>query len=236
MSTKYQDIIDAAARIFLRDGFSAARTTEIAREARVSSRTLYKYFSSKTALFGEIMVDMTKKLSQTFAKTTYPDSDPHAALMAFARNYLELVLSKTALDLRRLVIAEAKRFPELGLTFIAAGHDRAAKALADYLTEQNALGTLNVPDPIIAADQFQGFVLGSLRLRAYYDQPVPGRGISLERWMDSAVTLFLRGCGYEPRRKEPTWRARVPRLHRRHRTANGYQLTSKLSKPKTGRP
>ena len=232
MTTKRQDILDAAARVFLRDGFSEASTKEIAREAKVSSRTLYKYFRSKTALYGAITAYMSDKLTHVADKTEYAASDPYATLLAFARDYLEIVLSQPGLDLQRMVIAEAKRFPDLGLAFLAAGNERTTKALANYLSQQNALGTLNVPEPKIAADQFQGFVLGSLRMRAYYGLPVPGSGISLERWIDSAVTIFLRGCGYETLRNVPSMRSSAPPLHRGRGVAEGRRRTLKKGLPK----
>jgi AcrR family transcriptional regulator len=49
-------ILAAAARIFGAKGFHAARTAEIARAARTTERTLFKYFPSKAELFGRAML------------------------------------------------------------------------------------------------------------------------------------------------------------------------------------
>lgn len=195
MNSKRQDIIDAASRIFLREGFSAASVNDIARRAGVSKRTLYKYFDSKTALFGAIIIHTSEQLLGTL-KTARAYEDPHVTLTAFAQSYLDLVLSPLGLDLNRAVIAELKRFPKLGLTFHAAGYERTAEALAEYLTKQDAEGTLRVPEPDILANQFLGLCLGSLRLRAYFNSAVAGDKAMIEHWIELAVSLFLRGCEY----------------------------------------
>ncbi|MBX3494456.1 MAG: helix-turn-helix transcriptional regulator [Parvibaculum sp.] len=49
-------ILAAAARIFGAKGFHAARTADIARAARTTERTLFKYFPSKAELFGRAML------------------------------------------------------------------------------------------------------------------------------------------------------------------------------------
>ena len=45
-----QDILDASLKIFDRDGFDAAKMSDIAEEADVAKGTLYLYFDSKAAL------------------------------------------------------------------------------------------------------------------------------------------------------------------------------------------
>lgn len=55
-SEREAGILAAAARIFGSKGFHAARTAEIARAARTTERTLFKYFPSKAELFGRAML------------------------------------------------------------------------------------------------------------------------------------------------------------------------------------
>jgi TetR/AcrR family transcriptional regulator, mexJK operon transcriptional repressor len=193
---KRLDVIEAARAVFLEEGYSAARVNEIAARAGVSKRTLYKYFPSKTKLFGEVIVHASDRLHQTLDMASEVGKDPQATLTLVGLSYLELVLAPQALDLNRTVIAEAKRFPELGATFHATGYQRFARELASYLADQDARGALCVADPDILADQFLGFCLGSLRLRAYFDPDVMRDRPSMERWVETAVSVFLRGCGY----------------------------------------
>ena len=47
---RQDDILKAALLVFDRDGFEAAKMSDIAREAEVAKGTLYLYFESKVAL------------------------------------------------------------------------------------------------------------------------------------------------------------------------------------------
>lgn len=50
-SAKRERILKTAVKLFGREGYYGTRMSEVAREARVSPKTLYKYFSGKTELF-----------------------------------------------------------------------------------------------------------------------------------------------------------------------------------------
>lgn len=58
---KRERILQAATRVFAREGYFSARVAEIARRARVADGTIYLYFRSKehilTSLFDEIMAE-----------------------------------------------------------------------------------------------------------------------------------------------------------------------------------
>ena len=63
-----QRLIAAARIVFERDGFHDARLSDVTREAKVSTGTLYNYFDSKTALFRAVMQgvldDLTAKVAE----------------------------------------------------------------------------------------------------------------------------------------------------------------------------
>ena len=51
---KFDQVLEGARRVFMRDGFEGASVDEIAREAQVSKATLYSYFPDKRLLFSEV--------------------------------------------------------------------------------------------------------------------------------------------------------------------------------------
>jgi AcrR family transcriptional regulator len=51
----YQAMLDAAEKLFSRDGYDGAGTPEIAEEAGVSVGTVYRYFTDKKAIFLEVL-------------------------------------------------------------------------------------------------------------------------------------------------------------------------------------
>ena len=51
---KFDQVLEGARAIFMRDGFEGASVDDIAREAGVSKATLYSYFPDKRLLFMEV--------------------------------------------------------------------------------------------------------------------------------------------------------------------------------------
>src|SRR5258708_28016320 len=60
---KHRAILDAAIKVFLRSGYLGANMDEIAALSEVSKQTIYKHFSSKEALFVEIVTSLTHAAS-----------------------------------------------------------------------------------------------------------------------------------------------------------------------------
>ena len=90
---------------------------EVAARAAVSKQTVYKQFASKEALFVAIVSGMTgaagDEVQREIADLGERD-DPEKQLLAYAERQLAVVLTPRLMQLRRLVIGEASRFPELG--------------------------------------------------------------------------------------------------------------------------
>ena len=111
-----QAIIQAATEVFLRHGYLGATTDEIAARASVSKQTLYKHFADKQHLFAEIIMDtavqLVDGLSNAVASTLQDAQDVRKALRDLADGFLRGLLQPDVLRLRRLVIAEADRFPK----------------------------------------------------------------------------------------------------------------------------
>lgn len=63
------------------------------------------------------------------------------------------------LALRRLVIAEAERFPALGTAWYQQGFERVLAGLAGCFDRLARRGSLTVDDPALAANQFVGLLL-----------------------------------------------------------------------------
>src|SRR4029079_18974506 len=74
---------------------------------------------------------------------------------------LTLVMQPRLRQLRRLVIAESSRFPELGRTFYEQGPGRTIAALAATFERLAARGLLDVADPNLAAAQFNWLVMAA---------------------------------------------------------------------------
>jgi len=196
-----QVIIRAAAEVFARHGYLGATTDEVAARASVSKQTVYKQFQDKEHLFAAVIIEMTAevvgRLADSAASTLDDAQDVRKALRNLADGWLHGMLQPDVLRLRRLVIAEADRFPEVGRAWFDQGFDRALVILGNSLQRLADRGLLQgLGDPTLAADQFAGLVLYRPMNQAMFagTDAVPAPD-ALGRIADAAVDVFLAAYG-----------------------------------------
>lgn len=192
---KRSAILEAATTVFLDNGYLGTSMDEIAALARVSKQTVYKHFADKERLFVEIVTNMVNEISDPVYQEvlSLADSgDIEADLRDLARRLLEGVAQPRLLQLRRLVIGEATRFPALGRTFFERGPGRTIAALAAVFERLGARDVLHLDDPALAAAHFNWLImsapLNEAMLLSSDEPPAPG---DLKRLTDSAVRVFL---------------------------------------------
>jgi len=192
---KRSAILEAATTVFLNNGYLGASMDEIAALARVSKQTVYKHFGDKERLFVEIVTNMVNEISDPVYEEVLglaDSGDIEADLRDLARRLLEGVVQPRLLQLRRLVIGEASRFPALGRTFYERGPGRTIAALAAAFERLGARDVLHLDDPALAAAHFNWLImsapLNEAMLLGSGEPPVPA---DLKRLTDSAVHVFL---------------------------------------------
>src|SRR5689334_472794 len=109
---KREQILEGAQRVFLRDGFAAASTDMLAKEAGVSKRTLYAYYPGKEELFVDVVRRLTIENPRTrmldFVQGLQPRSvqELRTALLMLAGKVLETMMGTDDLALIRAVISD----------------------------------------------------------------------------------------------------------------------------------
>lgn len=196
-----QAIIAAATEVFLQHGYLGATTDEVAARASVSKQTLYKRFPDKNRLFADVILDTTVHvvagLSDAVVRRLQDSDDVQAALRGLAEEWMRGLLQPDVLRLRRLVIAEADRFPEVAKAWFERGFGPSLSILAAALQRLADRGLLrNLADPALAANQFAGLVMYIPMNQAMFagtrELPAPAE---LSRIAESAVAVFLAAYG-----------------------------------------
>src|SRR5262245_14091870 len=105
---------------------------EVAAAAAVSKQTVYQHFRDKETLFHELITATVLQGAERAAQDPALPGERSLdeELRAFARLLLHGVMQPQVLRLRRVVIAEATRFPGLGRTFYDLGLARTVAMLA----------------------------------------------------------------------------------------------------------
>jgi TetR/AcrR family transcriptional repressor of mexJK operon len=188
-------IREAAARLFLEQGYQGTSMDEIAAAARISKQTIYTHFPSKEQLFADLVLGNTERVerfAEDLVRTFREANGLGDGLRRVALLYLGLVIQPEVLRLRRLVLAEAGRFPELARSYYERVPERMYGVLASLFSELADAGRLRADDPRLAAQHFAWLLLGVPLDRGMFlpDVEVSG-GIEIERLADAAVRVFL---------------------------------------------
>ena len=198
---KRRAILAAATEVFLQHGYLGASMDEVAAKAGVSKQTVYKQFENKERLFAEIVLGTSDQLMdglvQAYAETLDGAADAREGLRALARRLLDSLTAGSVLQLRRLVIAEADRFPEVCGAWFTSGFEKSLEALGVALTRLTDRGLLReLEDPTLAAYQFAGLVMYKPMNRAMFagtrERPKPNE---LDKLADQATEVFLAAYG-----------------------------------------
>ena len=188
-------IREAATRLFLERGYAGTSMDDIAAAAQVSKQTIYTHFANKEELFTDLVLANAARVEEFAAGLPHAvaeGEDLETALRRLARSYLRLVVRPEVLSLRRLVLGEAGRFPELARTYHERVPERVYKALASLFEGLARAGRLDVKDTELAAHQFAWLILGLPLDRGMFrgaDQV--GKPAALDRIADEGVRVFL---------------------------------------------
>jgi TetR/AcrR family transcriptional regulator, mexJK operon transcriptional repressor len=196
---KRRAIMDAATALFLRDGYRGASMDQVAADAAVSKQTVYKQFADKEQLFRAIVLGVTANASAIIAELTgVLDERPagsadelRAVLTGLARRYIDGVLQPRVLALRRLIIAEAERFPDLARTYFDQAPARAIEVVAGAVARYQADGLLGPGDPGLAAAHFAYLTLAIPLDRAQFHPGERPSAAERDRLAAEAVRIFL---------------------------------------------
>jgi AcrR family transcriptional regulator len=106
-----RQILDAAVRVFARNGYHASRVGDVAEEAGVAYGLVYHYFDSKEAVLRSIFVETWTGMLGTIEAIEAGEESAREQL----RKVIELVLRtwRRDPDLVRVLVREVTRAPQL---------------------------------------------------------------------------------------------------------------------------
>lgn len=196
---KRRAILAAAREVFLVHGYLGASMDEVAARATASKVTVYKHFSDKQTLFTAVVTDAIEEAEQTsrsLVDQLADSTDIARDLRTFARQHVTTVTQPHLIRMRRMIIAEAGRFPELARAWHRRGPERAHARLARQLARLAERGLLSVDDPLLAAQHLNYLILSVPVNEAMFTGRDTRFGRrQLHRYADEATRVFMAAYG-----------------------------------------
>jgi TetR/AcrR family fatty acid metabolism transcriptional regulator len=184
---KPQQIIDAAVRVFARNGFYHSRVSDIAREAGIASGTIYLYFRTKdeilVTLFRETMAAFVAALRTEIGR----ERDPEAKIRRLVRRHFEVL--EASPDMAEVVQVELRQ----GQKFFrgASAHEISAyfELIGSVLREGVAAGVFRHDLPVKIATKMLFGALDQMTTSWVLGK----RGYRLADAAEPVANIFLKG-------------------------------------------
>jgi AcrR family transcriptional regulator len=177
-------ILEAAFAAFMKSGYTATSTLEIATRARVSKRELYALVGNKQEMLIACVSERARRLDAPADLPVMCNRETLAqVLTSFGTRLVREVSDPAVIAVFRLAIAEVVQAPEVARTLDSIGREASRAALRKIMARAQASGLLT-GRPAELAEQFAGLL-----------------------WRDLMVSLLL-GVAERPNPREIARRAR----------------------------
>ena len=157
-------ILDAAFATFMKHGYAASSTLEIATRARVSKRELYALVGNKQEMLVACISRRAKRFQVPTDLPIPTDRQALAQLLtSFGAHLVREITDPTVIAVYRLAIAEATHAPEVAQALDSIGREASRTALRQIMDQalENDLLTGRSTE---LAEQFSGLLWGTLML------------------------------------------------------------------------
>lgn len=189
-------LMDAARKIFVRDGFLEAKITDITSGAGVASGTFYTYFDSKEAIFTAVIKDVNNRLYQAASAPPGTTREPLARFEAATRAYVHAYQEHAGLlAILEQVATISPRFREMRRGIRQIFRTRSEKGIRRLQTEGRIDPELS---PRLAAE-----ALTSMVSNFCYVWLVLGEDYDEEESIQTLTRIWAHGIGLKPAVIEP---------------------------------
>ena len=184
---KPQQIIDAAIRVFARNGYYNSRVSDIAREAGIASGTIYLYFKTKDEILVTLFREKMAAFVSALRKEIAGEPDAPAKLRRLVRLHFETLEARP--DLAEVVQLELRQ----GQKFFrgASAHEISEyfDLIGSVLEEGVAAGVFRSELPVKVATKMLFGAMDQITTSWVLGK----RGYRLTDAAEPVASIFLRG-------------------------------------------
>jgi AcrR family transcriptional regulator len=187
-------LINAATRVFIREGYDSASMDKVASEAGVSKRAIYECYENKAALLSAVAEQVVDRdMAAIFVPRELDHLPARDALLAIGQAISGRARDRDVAARFRIVTTESRHFPEIARRMRESIKSCIEGAIENYFRVQLLRGTLRVAEPDRAAKLYVQMVCTEL-----YEHTLFGTAEDLVKFdfgahLSHVVEVFLNG-------------------------------------------
>jgi len=178
-------IIRHAREHFVSLGYASTRVEPIAREAGVSTATLYALFNGKADLFTAVIDDAAEDFARQMSSVRPVEGDARTTLTSYAEAYAAFMADPFIRSIFRLVMAERPRFQAVAMRFYEKGRNEFGATLIRAIERLARDGALR---PVARPSWAAGQLLGMIEHPAFFVPLVTGDEVRMARTTSQVAT------------------------------------------------
>ena len=189
--TKRAEEIEAAAyRLLEERGYDGLSMQAVAKAAKASNETLYRWYGDKDGLFLAMVRDNAAAIRDQLERALASDAPPLEALSQLGPVFLRMLLGERAILLNRAAAADPSG--QLGAAISSGGRGEIQPLLARVMA---GLCRDTGHDPAQAVEEYLGLLIGDQQIRRVIGEvPVPSEA-EIARRSSHALTALVRLIG-----------------------------------------
>lgn len=183
---RHAQIAESAYRVLAEKGYAGSSLLTIAKVAKASNETLYRWYGSKVGLFEAMVRDNAAETRLQLEAAVIDDADPVEVLRRVAPVLLAMLVGERAVLLNRAAAADAS--DELGQAIAHNGRDAVAPLIARVMAR---LATRRSHEAGEMAESFLTLLIGDLQIRRVIGALPEPSAEDVARRAEVAVARFL---------------------------------------------
>lgn len=186
------EIEEATYRVVRARGYRGTSMLAVAREARASNETLYRWYGDKRGLFRSMVENNAEATRTALKRALDRDADPLESLETIAPVLLAMLLGERAISLNRAAAADESG--ELGAALAAGGRDAVLPLIEELMRRGMVNGRIVAPSARTAAEWFISLLIGDQQIRrVIHAVPAPSKQLVRARSKE-ALRAFRKLC------------------------------------------
>lgn len=179
---RHAQIAECAYAVLKENGYAGASLLNIAKAAKASNETLYRWYGDKVGLFEVLVQDNAAETRQKLDVAVASNTNPVETLEAIAPVLLSMVLGERAVLLNRAAAADPSG--DLGRAIARNGRDVIAPLIGEVVSQFSRNSEL---DPADVAETFVGLLIGDQQIRRVIGVMTEPDSDYIKRRADTAV-------------------------------------------------